>query len=253
MNILIIEDEEVAANRLRKMLLQLDSSIESITEMASVATTVAYLKSSPSPDLIFADIHLGDGASFEIFKQVAVNAPVIFTTAYDQYAIKAFKHNGIDYLLKPIKGAELEQSLSKFKKLKRTEVSNSINIRGLIESINSKEKFQKRLLIKYGQSIRAVEIAEVAYFYTEGKISFACTRKNNRWPVDHNLDELEKIIDPSVFFRINRQFIINVNAIESMHSYSKSRVKILLNPPSATETIVSAERSSSFKDWLQGK
>lgn len=254
MNILIIEDEEAAAFRLKKMLLQIDSTIREINITESIEGSVHWLKEAASPDLIFADIHLSDGSSFEIFHQVKVETPLIFTTAYDQYAVKAFKFNSIDYLLKPIKQAELEESFQKFKKRQIHPSASTLNYNTLISAVkHANESYQKRLVIRYGQNIRMVEIAEVAYFYTEEKVCFACTREGNRWPVDHTLDELESILDPSLFSRINRQYIIHIQSIESMHAYSKARVKVVLNPSAGSETIVSSERSAGFKEWLLGK
>lgn len=254
MNILIIEDEDAAASRIERMLKEIDPGINIAGVTESIVQSIEWLSSNPAPDLILADIHLADGPSFEIFRQAKVQSPVIFTTAYDQYAIKAFKFNSIDYLLKPIKKAELEESIAKYKQLHRHAAPATIDYRQLLSALSPKPHGQqKRLVIRYGQTIKTVEIADAAYFYTEEKVTYVCTLDNKRLPVDHNLDELENILDPAQFFRINRQFIININAIESMYSYSKSRVKINLDPPSKIETIVSTERSADFKVWLLGK
>lgn len=254
MNVLIIEDEETAASRLKRMLKEIDQEINVLAVTESISESVAWLSSNPAPDLILADIHLADGPSFEVFRQTKVRSPLIFTTAYDQYAIKAFKFNSIDYLLKPIKKNELEESLAKYRQLHGSSAPPAIDYNQLLAALSPKPQGQqKRLVIRYGQTIKTVEIADAAYFYTEDKITHVCTFDNKRLPVDHNLDELESLLDPSRFFRINRQFIISVNAIESMYSYSKSRVKINLDPPSGIETIVSAERSADFKEWLLGK
>lgn len=254
MNVLIIEDEETAAARLKRMLKEIDPGVNVVAVTESISESVAWLSSNPAPDLILADIHLADGPSFEVFRQTKVQSPLIFTTAYDQYAIKAFKFNSVDYLLKPIKKAELEESLAKYRQLHRTGTPPSIDYSQLLAALNPKQQGQqKRLVIRYGQTIKTVEIADAAYFYTEEKVTHVCTFDNKRLPIDHNLDELESILDPARFFRINRQFIISVNAIDSMYSYSKSRVKISLNPPSEIETIVSTERSGDFKEWLLGK
>ena len=206
------------------------------------------------PDLIFSDIHLADGSSFEIFKEVEVTAPVIFTTAFDQYALEAFKVNSIDYLLKPVKAAELEKSLEKWKKLNGQNKPPVLDYQQLLNALKpAQQTYQKRLVIRYGPHIKTVEIADVAYFFTQEKVTFLNSFANKKLPVDATLDELEAVLDPAVFFRINRQFIINVKAIGNMTSYSKSRVKIELNPASEIETIVSAERSATFKNWLTGK
>jgi two-component system response regulator LytT len=254
MNVLLIEDEEAAAQRMQKMLNQLDPEINILTVTDSIESTVNWLQNNPEPDLIFSDIHLADGSSFEIFREVKVNSPVIFTTAFDKYALDAFKVNSIDYLLKPIKADELAQSLQKFKNLHSNQTP-ALDYQKLLQVLqpNNTKTFQKRLVIRYGQHIKTVEVADIAYFFTQDKVTFLNTFENKKLPVDNTLDELEDVLDPAQFFRINRQFIINVKAIGSMYSYSKSRVKIELNPASDIETIVSTERSASFKNWLTGK
>ncbi len=177
---------------------------------------------------------------------------IIFITAYDQYAIDAFKLNSIDYILKPIKKDELRKALEKFKRMGNIQVQHMTSLLNTIKSNQDKE-FQKRIVIRYGDTIKMIEITDIAYFYTEEKINFLCTNGDTRMPIDQNLDELEEILDPKIYFRINRQFIINISAIEKMLTWSKSRVKIILKPASEHETIVSTERSSHFKDWLIGK
>ena len=256
MNVLLIEDEEAAANRIRKMLLQVDEHLNVVAITDSIEATVTWMAQHPQPDLIISDIHLADGSSFEIFKQTKVASPVIFTTAYDQYAIQAFKLNSIDYLLKPVKLPELVQSLEKFKKQHQANNTPAIDYSKLLEALQPKQEtpnFQKRLLIRFGPHLKAIEIDSVAYFYTQEKVTHLCTFENKRLPVDLTLDEVEAILDPAVFFRINRQFIINIAAIDAMYSYSKSRVKIDMKPASDQETIVSAERAAAFKQWLTGK
>jgi len=255
MNVLIIEDEAAAARRISKMLQQLDANVRVLEMTDSIESTVQWLENNPHPDLILSDIQLADGSSFEIFRQTKVEAPVIFTTAYDQFAIDAFKLNSIDYLLKPIKLQELEQSLAKFRKSFSKTSAPAVDYSLLLQALkpNTKSAYQKRLVIKFGQHLKTVEIAEVAYFYTQDRITHLCGFDGKRLPIDQNLDEVEDILDPAQFFRINRQFIINIKAIDAMYSYSKARVKIDLNPPSTHETIVSTERAAAFKQWLVGK
>jgi DNA-binding LytR/AlgR family response regulator len=249
-NILIIEDEEPAANRLKKMVAELEPDANVLENIVSVNSAVQWLKQNPSPDLIFSDIQLSDGLSFEIFKSVEVQCPVIFITAYDQYAIDAFKVNSIDYLLKPIKKDDLEVALNKFKKLSIKDTS-AIDINKVLEAFNSpKSEYKTRFIVRYGEHIKTIKIEEVAYFYTEDKINFLTTNEGRRYTIDYNLDNLEGMLDPKTFFRINRQFIISIHAISEMFSYSKSRVLVKLNPPSKHETIVSTERSGDFKLWL---
>ncbi|HYG02021.1 MAG TPA: LytTR family DNA-binding domain-containing protein [Chryseosolibacter sp.] len=253
MRVVIIEDEENAAGRLEKMLKQIDPAIVVGIVLESVSAATNWFRSNSDYELVFADIQLADGPSFEIFKQIEMKQPVIFTTAYDQFALEAFRFNGINYLLKPIKKAELEEALKKFKTLTTKSVP-VVDYDKILKDIAQKQTgFQKRIVIRFGQTIRTVEISDVAYFYTEEKVSLACMHDEKKWPVDSTLDELEAILNPAEFFRINRQFIVRISSIESMQSYSKSRIKLTLNPVSVHETIVSSERAADFKEWLLGK
>jgi DNA-binding LytR/AlgR family response regulator len=250
MKVLIIEDERIAAERLKKMVLDLYPSYQIVGMLVSVKSSVEWLKSNPAPNVILMDINLADGQSFEIFSQIEVKTPVIFTTAYDEHALKAFKVSSIDYLLKPIKLDDLKRA---FSKLKSFNEENSRHIESMLKKFSAHSKdFQKRIVIRYGDTIKMVEVGDVAYFYTEDKINYLCTRDDLRYPVDHNLDELDHMLDPAVFFRINRQFIVNIHAIDKMLAWSKSRVKVILRPPSKEDTIVSTERSPHFKTWLVG-
>jgi DNA-binding LytR/AlgR family response regulator len=203
-----------------------------------------------SADLLFLDIQLSDGISFSIFDQVAVNTPVIFTTAYDQYAIKAFQLNSISYLLKPIRKSDLADSFQKFRNLKS---AFSIDFDALLSQIQGKQPdFKKRFLIQIGEKIRKVEVSEIAYFYVLDKGCYMRTFQGNNYPVDYTLDRLETMIDPSAFFRINRKYFVNMDAISNMVAYSRGRIKLDLKPRADDEfdTIVSIDRSSDFKKWL---
>lgn len=250
-NVIIVEDEDTAADRLTDMLEELPYAIKVVNRLDSISATVDYLSSNNSPDLIFMDIHLADGASFDVFKQIDVSTPVIFTTAYDEYALQAFKVNSVDYLLKPIKRIELEAAVAKYQNL------NAPDVMPLLEKLKlltaETNTYQKRMVVKFGQMIKAIEVEDIAYFYTEDRIVLLCTKDGQRIPVDYKLDELEGIIDPSKFFRVNRQIITGIKAIDKMYAYSKSRIKLTLNPPLKEEAIVSTERASEFKDWLKGK
>ena len=252
MRILIIEDETPAADRLKKMILDFEPAAEITSNLVSIASSVKWLKETPAPDLIFMDIHLSDGDSFEIFNEQDVTSPVVFVTAYDQYALDAFKVNSIDYLLKPVKKEDLLRALEKFKQRGSSNMQQMMDLLKQMNITPSKKETQKRIVIRYGDTIKMVEIADVAYFYTEDKINFLCTKDNVRYPIDQNLDELENMVDSAVFFRINRQYIININAIDKMLAWSKSRVKVILKPVCENETIVSTERSPNFKEWLTG-
>lgn len=250
--ILIIEDEEAAYSRLQKMILAELPDANILPPVVSIRSAIEWFETNTAPDLIFLDVHLADGQSFEIFKETEVTSPVIFTTAYDQYALEAFKVNSIDYLLKPIKKEELKRAITKFSNLNGSGQS-SLDIKKLLSALQGQSfSYKQRFVVKYGEHIRTIETVEIAYFYTENKMNFLITRENKRFAIDHNLDQLEEVLDPKKFFRINRQFIIGFHSITEMLSYSKSRVLIKLNPPSKLETIVSSERSSSFKTWLDG-
>jgi DNA-binding LytR/AlgR family response regulator len=254
MKVVIIEDEEAASTRLARILAELNNSIQVVATLESISKSVAWFRSNPAPDLIFADIQLADGPSFEILKKVEITAPVIFITAYDAYALQAFRFNGIDYLLKPIKRADVEQSLQKLNALRSAMPKPVVDYREILTAIaDRKSTFQKRFIVRIGQTLKTVEVAQVAYFYTEERIAFSCLKDGKRFPLDFSLDELEAILDPAEFFRINRQFIIHIGAIDTMSMYSKSRVKLTLIPAIETETLVSSERAADFKEWLQGK
>jgi two-component system response regulator LytT len=253
MKVLIIEDENAAARRLEKLLSEVEPEAEVVQRLDSVEASVLWLKGNPQPDLILLDIHLADGASFEIFEHINITCPIIFTTAYDEYALQAFKVNAVDYLLKPIKTNELAAAIDKYKKVF---AHTTPDYSGLLETLRRQEgnNFLRRMLIRFSNSIKLVEMSDAAYFYTKDKITFLVTRSTGkRYPVDYPLDKLEGMLDTSVFFRINRQFIVNVNAIKEMHPYSKSRVKVELDPSIDLETIVSTERSAEFKKWLVGE
>jgi DNA-binding LytR/AlgR family response regulator len=253
MNILIVEDEEPAALRIKKLLAELKPEAKISDVLVSVKSAVKWFKSNPLPDLILMDINLADGLSFEIFSQVEIDVPVIFITAFDEYAIRAFKVNSIEYLLKPVKKEELISAMDKYQRLHAIK-SDIPDLKMLLETIREKQDpYKKRFLIRFGEHIKTIDINQVAYFYTEEKINFLKTKDDRTYPVEYNLDKLEMILDPQRFFRINRQFIISIDSITDMFSFSKSRVKINLSPPTQMDTIVSTERSPHFKEWLSGK
>ncbi len=252
-NVLIIEDEEAAARRLQKMITEVLPEVNIHPSIATIRSATERLKTNPKPDLVFLDVHLADGQSFEIFKEVNVSCPIIFTTAYDQYALEAFKVNSIDYLLKPIKKDELQRAINKFLNLSGSPVPG-VDIQKLLLSLKQeKVNYKERFAVKYGEHIKTIETTDAAYFYTENKANFLITKDNKRFAIDYNLDQLEELLDPKKFFRINRQFLIGFHSITEMFTYSKSRVLIKLNPASKLETIVSTERSAEFKAWLNGE
>lgn len=252
MKLLIIEDEPASAQRLKKLAEEIDPEIIILEIIDSIASAVDWLRGHTEPDLILSDIQLADGLSFEIFKEITISCPVIFTTAYDQYAIQAFKVNSIDYLLKPIKKTELAVAIRKFKKIQPS--SPMIDLALLTSMIGKEGKdYLKRLMIRIGQQIKVVEVKDIAYFYIEEKIVFAVSITKDRHPMDFSLDHLEKQLDPERFFRINRAFIISLESIQTMITYSKARIKIWLKPPCDLESITSTERSAEFREWLKGR
>lgn len=252
MKLLIIEDEPASAQRLKKLAEEIDPEIIILEILDSIASAVDWLRGHTEPDLILSDIQLADGLSFEIFKEITISCPVIFTTAYDQYAIQAFKVNSIDYLLKPIKKTELAVAIRKFKKIQPS--SPKIDLALLTSMIGKEGKdYLKRLMIRIGQQIKVVEVKDIAYFYIEEKIVFAVSITKDRHPMDFSLDHLEKQLDPEQFFRINRAFIISLESIQTMITYSKARIKIWLKPPCDLESITSTERSAEFREWLKGR
>ena len=249
MNILIIEDEAFAAEKLEQMLLNINPAIKVLAKLGSINESVKWLMNHTA-ELIFLDIQLSDGISFSIFEQVTINTPIIFTTAYDQYAIKAFQLNSISYLLKPIRKKDLEESLQKYQSLKS---AFSIDFDMLLANMQGREPdYKKRFLIQIGEKISKIEISETAYFYVLYKGVFLKTFEGKSYPVEYTLDKLESLLNPELFFRINRKFLVNMEAISKMVAYSRGRVKLELKPKPEDDfdTIVSIDRSSDFKKWL---
>jgi two-component system LytT family response regulator len=248
MTVLIIEDETAAARRLEKMVLEIEPDAIISEKPDSVESAVEWLSTNPAPDLILMDIHLADGSSFEIFDHLEVTSPVIFTTAYDEHALRAFKENTVDYLLKPVKPVELNAA---FEKYRRIHAAPPLSYRKLAQSGSDKSNGLRRVLIRMGNSFKLVEINDNVYFYTRDKITFLVSGDSGkRYPTDYTLDKLEEVLDPAQFFRINRQFIVGIKSIREMQMYSKGRVKIDLEPEPDQETVVSVERSAAFKKWL---
>lgn len=247
MKIILVEDEEAAVRRLSKMINKLRPSAEIVDVLDSVEDTINWFIQYPSPDLLILDVHLSDGISFEIFNHIQIDCPIVFTTAYDQYAVKAFSIHAVDYLLKPIKIKELDRALH------RSSARLNQNQLQALQKTYPQQSLPKRVLVRIGKTIKVIAYDQAAYFYTKDKITFLYTFDGHRYPIDSSLERLEELIDPRQFFRINRQFIVNLKAISEMHSYSKSRVKIDLKPHAPLSTIVSSERSARFKKWLIGE
>ncbi len=250
MKILIIEDEKPAAQRIKKLVQALDEDITILDVIDSVEDAVSWFKSFPSPDLAFMDIQLADGLSFDIFKGAEVTCPVIFTTAYDEYALDAFKVNSIDYLLKPIDPKELDRAWEKFRSLKG---NAKTDILGLLESFKSQteqKKYKERFLVKKGDGFKYLTADETAYFYAEGGLTFMISHEGDRYIVDDKMDKLDSSLDPNKFFRINRKLIINESSVDEIANYFNSRLKLTLKPKFSEDVIVARDRVSGFKSWL---
>jgi DNA-binding LytR/AlgR family response regulator len=218
----------------------------------SIRSTVDWLRTNDSADLILMDIELADGQSFEVFNLIDVKAPVIFTTSYDEYALKAFKVNSVDYLLKPVQTEELQAALAKYKKMADTGKPD-VNIESLVNQIKQQlqpKEYRKRFLVKHAQKLVSVDVEEIAYFYSDGRLNFFKTFDNKKFVVDYTMDELEEMLDPVAFFRISRSFFVAINAIDKIDDYFGNRLILQLNPAVDKEALVSREKVSDFKKWM---
>lgn len=256
MKILIVEDEELAVKKIQKTLTGVAPDAEVVAVTDSISSTVNWLEENPAPDLILMDIELSDGQSFEIFNQTTIKSPVIFTTSYDEYALKAFKVNSIDYLLKPIQKEDLEAALKKLKQMKdlyKTEDKSEVRIDNLVKELQQKlqpKEFRKRFLVKHAQKLVSIEIEDIAYFFSDGRLNFFKTYDNKKFVVDYTMDELEDMLDPDKYFRISRSFYIAVNSVDQIHDYFGNRLLLHLKPVVDKESIVSREKVTDFKKWM---
>ncbi|MCF8365803.1 MAG: LytTR family DNA-binding domain-containing protein [Bacteroidales bacterium] len=250
MKVLIIEDEPRAAHRLSKLIEHLAPDTGILATLESVRESVKFLSSHPDPDLIFSDIRLADGLSFEIYKQVKINCPIIFTTAYDHYAIEAFNTNGIDYLLKPIEEDRLKQALKKLKNLEKKPDLEKIMDLISKNSVTSK-KYKTRFMVRVGEQIKAISSENIKVFYSFERATFILTKTNNNYIIDYSLDQLEEMLDPGVFFRVNRKHFVSLNACTQIYAWSNSRLKIEVDGLD-DEVVVARERVNNFKEWLDG-
>jgi DNA-binding LytR/AlgR family response regulator len=250
MNILVIEDERPAATRIVNLIKELLPSAKIFGHLDSIEDSIKWLHSNPAPDLILSDIELADGQSFEIFKQVDIVSPIIFTTAYDQYAIKAFKLNSIDYLLKPIDPDELALAIEKYENQNKPA---TINIQMLQSMMQSQQKhYKERFMVKVGEKIHSVPTKDISFFYSAEKATFIQTKEKRKYLIDYTLDQLESEIDPKIFFRLNRKYIASLDAIDEIITYSNSRLKINLKDCGDQDILVSREKVTAFKLWLDG-
>lgn len=255
MNVIIVEDEVPAAEKLERYLQKYDPSIQIAARFDSVASTVHWLKDNQGTiDLIFMDIQLIDGLSFQIFQQVEVQKPVIFTTAFNEFALDAFKVNSIDYLLKPITFTDLSASLKKLETLRQQfhwNKEQTEKVQQALSGIKSKE-YKNRFMVKLGEHIRSITADQISLFYADGRDVYLVTTQNRKFIIDYTLESLEGILDPALFYRLNRTFILNINAIKDVLVYSNSRLKITLSQDFDKEIIVSREKVGEFKEWFDG-
>ncbi len=251
MNVIIIEDEKPAARRLSRLLA--DLNVEVSTMLHSVEESIEWFENNSHPDLIFLDIQLSDGLSFEIFDTVEVKSAIIFTTAYDEYALQAFKLNSIDYLLKPIDDEDLKLAVKKYKDFKPESQRISVDFNDIKKLlVNPLEReYKKRFTVKVGQHLKIINADEVECFYSENKGTYAATSEGRNYLLDTTLEHLEEELSPEMFFRVSRKFYVNINHINDIISYTNSRLQIKMNRFSEQEIIVSRERVKDFKLWLE--
>jgi DNA-binding LytR/AlgR family response regulator len=251
LNILIIEDEPQAAKRIETLVKELLPTARVLDKIDSVKKSVQWFKDNAAPDLTLMDIQLADGTSFQIFEQCEVKCPVIFTTAYDEYALKAFKVNSIDYILKPVDKNDLQAALRKLETL-----SNSADgTRKLLNSIGEvvqqlSKKYKERFLIKVGEHLRTIEVKDILYFHSQDKATFCSTTDNRNHILDFTLEQLEHMIDPLLYFRVNRKYFVRAEAIQDIISYTNTRLKLVLKNSTDNDVIVARERVQEFKQWL---
>jgi len=260
LKILIIEDEEIIAQRLVQLLDQIKVDYQLSGIIGSVQETIEWLNKNEQPDLIFADIQLSDGNSFSIFKAVNVKSKIIFTTSYDEYALDAFKVNSVDYLLKPITAKKLEKAFGKLSEMSRAFGDNQDEVGGLteedkithlLEYLDRKEKdFRNRFLIKMGNAYKSITAEEIAYFFVSNKTTYLMTFTKKKYSLDTPLDDLDKELDTKLFFRINRQMIININAIKEIHTFFNSRLLLHIDPSFDEDVLVTRSNIAKFKEWM---
>lgn len=248
MKVVIVEDEKLAADKLQQLLTAIRPEIQILQVLETVEDAASWFLQHPKPDLIFMDIQLDDGISFEIFDAVKIEAPVIFTTAYDEYAIRAFKVNSVDYLLKPIEKEALVRAIQKFEKVYAGVYDLESKISKVIEQIST--KYKSRFFIKVGIRFQSVQVENICCFYVEERCTFLKSNEGKSYDLDYSLDQLQKLVDPNLFFRINRNYLVNINSIDEIISYSTNRLKLKLKKGNEQDLIVSRDNVSEFKQWM---
>jgi DNA-binding LytR/AlgR family response regulator len=251
MKILIIEDEPQAAQRIEKLVLSLVPEGEIVGQADTVKKAVQWFRNNPAPDLTLMDIQLADGISFQIFEQCEVKSPIIFTTAYDEYALKAFKVNSVDYILKPVDKDELKAALGKLKGFTASTDQTRQMLDNISEAVNMlMKKHKSRFVIKVGEHLKTIDVSAIRYFFSQDKATFCVTDDQRNFVLDYTLEQLEEMIDPRNFFRINRKYLISASAIQDIIHYTNSRLRLVLRASQDNDIIVARERVQEFKDWL---
>ncbi|MGW8122831.1 LytR/AlgR family response regulator transcription factor [Roseivirga echinicomitans] len=255
MKVLIVEDESMAAKRLARLLEKNEPEIEILAKLDSVKRAVNWLKENPQPDLLFFDIQLADGLSFEILEQVEVSSPIIFTTAFDEYAIQAFKVNSIDYLLKPIDPEDLENAIGKFEARFKTNAPEpkqaGVDMMLIQQAMQMLTKqYKERFVVKIGEHIHTIPTADTAYFFSQEKATYLQTKEKHRYILDYTMEQVEQLVDPQKFFRINRKYLVSLEAVKDIITYSNSRLRLILMNTDETDAIVSRDKVQDFKKWL---
>ena len=256
MKVLIVEDENLAVKRLQKLLNEINEPTEVLAVTKSIAETVDWLNTHAQPDVILLDIELADGQSFEIFNQVEVKSVIIFTTSYNEYALKAFQVNSIDYLLKPIEKEDLEKALNKYKHLKsiiKQEDKEAINIQILLKDLHQRmntKTYRQRFLVKSGSKFISIDASEIACFFVDGRLVFFKTFNQKKFIVDYTMDELENMLNPASFFRINRSCFVAQKSIQQIEEHLGSRLYLHVQPQIEKDTVVSREKVAAFKEWM---
>ncbi len=250
MKVLIIEDELPAARRIEQLIRQQRSQVEVLAVIDSITEAVKWFAQNPAPELILMDIHLADGLSFDIFQSIQIQSMVIFTTAYDQYAIRAFKVNSIDYLLKPIDALELKSALDKYDQMRgQTSSFDYSMLNGMLDSLKNRN-YRERFLVKFGNAFTYIQAQEMRFCYAEDSLVFTRLADGKKYSLDYTLEQLEQLLNPTQFFRINRKILLHIEAVDKIHPYFNNRLKLELQPSPGFEIVVSRERVQDFKNWI---
>jgi DNA-binding LytR/AlgR family response regulator len=260
MRTLIIEDEYPAAERLQRLIQKVDPTLEVLAVLDSIEAAGEWFRANKAPDLIFSDIQLSDGLSFEIFRQNVISSPIIFTTSYDEYAIQAFKVKSIDYLLKPVKQQDLQDAIDKYRAIKSdfAQPERVLQLEAFLDSLpvsttRAGKKYKKRFLVKSGEQLVPVAEEDIAYFMSANELVLLTKTDGKKYLVDYTLEQLERLLNPELFFRLNRQFISHLHAIRKIHTYFNGKLKLQLSPEVNEEVLVSRDKATLFKKWMEGQ